>query len=323
MVLGAEEIVVPGADEIVVACCQLAPQVGELEANRELARIAIVEAAARGGQVVVLPELVNSGYVFEGADEARAVAETLDGPTVSGWVELARERELVIVGGVCERADAGALRNTAVIVDATGLRAVYRKAHLWDREGDVFGAGEERPPVVDTPYGRIAVVVCYDLEFPEWMRLPAMAGAELVCAPVNWPREPRPDGERPQEVVRVQASASVNRMFIAVAGRVGRERGVDWVGGSVVVDPAGYPLAGPAGDEEIVTIVARCDLSDARRKQISERNDVLADRRPELYGPVAGAAPDPAAGAAPDPAAAAAPDPAVAAAPQGSEPAAW
>lgn len=270
----------------VVACCQLAPQIGDADANRALAREAIVDAADRGARVVVLPELVNSGYVFAGPDEARALAEQLDdGPTVSDWAALARERELVVVGGVCEH-DGEMLRNTAVVVDPSGLRAAYRKAHLWDREGHVFCAGDGPPPVVDTVHGRIAVVVCYDLEFPEWMRLPALAGAELVCAPVNWPREPRPPGERPQEVVRVQASASVNRMFIAVADRVGRERGVDWVGGSVIVDPGGFPLAGPAGDEEAVTLLASCELVQAREKRISEHNDVFGDRRPELYGPL-------------------------------------
>jgi predicted amidohydrolase len=276
------------AEAVVVACCQLAPRIGDADANRALAHDAIIDAADRGAQVVVLPELVNSGYVFEGLHEALGLAEPLDGPTVSDWAALASERELVVVGGLCERELEGAtLRNTAVIVDPSGLRAAYRKAHLWDREGHVFCAGDRPPPVVDTLYGRIGVVVCYDLEFPEWMRLPALAGSELVCAPVNWPREPRPPGERPQEVVRVQASASVNRMFIAVADRVGRERGVDWVGGSVIVDPAGFPVAGPAGDEETVTVLASCELAQAREKRISPHNDVLADRRPELYARVA------------------------------------
>jgi predicted amidohydrolase len=87
-------------------------------------------------------------------------------------------------------------------------------------------------------------------------------------------------------VVRVQASASVNRVFVAVADRVGRERGVDWVGGSVIVDPAGFPVAGPAGDEETITLLASCELAQAREKHIGPNNDVLADRRPELYGPL-------------------------------------
>jgi predicted amidohydrolase len=84
-------------------------------------------------------------------------------------------------------------------------------------------------------------------------------------------------------VVRVQAAAAVNRMFIAACDRVGHERGVDWVGGSVIIDPDGWPLAGPAGDEEAETIMADCNLAAASDKKISEHNDVLADRRPALY----------------------------------------
>lgn len=203
---------------------------------------AVLDAAQRGAahRSSRSPNLLNSGYVFEGPDEARGLADALDGETLGDWAALARDLELVIVGGVCELdGDAGALRNTAVVVDPGGLRAAYRKAHLWDRESHVFEPGDRPPAVIDTLHGRIAVVVCYDLEFPEWMRLPALADAELVCAPVNWPREPKPPGERPQEVV-----ASVNRMFIAVADRVGRERGVDWVSASVIVDPLYGPVAG-------------------------------------------------------------------------------
>ena len=95
-----------------------------------------------------------------------------------------------------------------------------------------------------TKFGRIGMLICYDLEIPEWVRMPALDGAQLLCAPVNWPAFPRPDGERPAEVVRVQADAAVNRMFIAACDRTGQERGVDWVGGSVIVDADGWPLAG-------------------------------------------------------------------------------
>ena len=269
-------------NEINVACCQLAPRVGELSRNRADARAAIVEAAGRGARIVVLPELMNSGYVFTDAAEARACAEPLDGPTVGDWTALAREHELVIVGGVCED-DASVLRNTSVIVDPTGLRAAYRKAHLWDRESLFFEPGAERPAVVETEHGRIGTMVCYDLEFPEWVRLAALAGADLLCAPTNWPREPRPATERPAEVVRVQAGASSNRMFIAVCDRCGTERGVEWVSGTAIVGPDGFPLAGPVCGDEPTTIIAACDLSRARDKRTSQRNDVFADRRPELY----------------------------------------
>jgi predicted amidohydrolase len=129
-------------------------------------------------------------------------------------------------------------------------------------------------------------MVCYDLEFPEWVRAAALAGADLLAAPTNWPAEPVPPGERPVMVVNVQAAAAVNRIFIAAADRCGTERGVAWVGGSVIAGPDGYPLAGPVAADQPRILTADCDLSRARDKANSPRNNVHADRRTELYGPV-------------------------------------
>jgi len=269
-----------------VACCQLAPVLGAPQANRELAAEAVSQAAAAGADIVVLPELMSSGYVFESKDEARACAEAVDGPTLQVWVRLAAARDLVIVGGFCELADEE-LFNSAALVDASGVRAVYRKAHLWDRERLWFAPGSGAPPVLATRAGRVAMMICYDLEFPEWVRLPALAGAQLLCAPVNWPALPRPAGERPMDVVKVQADAAVNRMFVAVCDRAGQERGVDWVEGSVIVDADGWPLAGGAGGAGITTIMAECRLADALDKAVSSLSDVHADRRPQLYQAVA------------------------------------
>ncbi|MCP2020533.1 UNVERIFIED_ORG: putative amidohydrolase [Pseudomonas reinekei] len=272
------------AKNTLVACCQLAPKIGDLAYNRTLTERAIRQAAHQGAQVVVLPELVQSGYVFADRDEALSLAETVDGPTLQLWQALARELNLVIVGGFCERLPGDELANSAAMIDANGLRAVYRKAHLWDAEKDIFTAGDAPPPVVETLHGRLGMLICYDLEFPEWVRLPALAGADLLCAPVNWPDGPRPQTERPAEVLRVQANASVNRLFIAACDRYGHERGVGWVQGSVIVDADGYPLAGPAeqGGEQI--LLATLNLAEARNKRISARNDLHQDRRPQLYG---------------------------------------
>jgi predicted amidohydrolase len=266
----------------VVACCQLAPVLGDPAANRELAAGAISDAAARGASVVVLPELISSGYVFESRAEAQACAEAADGPTVTLWARLAAAHQVVIAGGFCETAG-GELFNSAALVDPGGLRSVYRKAHLWDKERLWFSPGSEAPAVVPTRFGRIALLICYDLEFPEWVRLPALDGAQLLCAPTNWPAFPRPDGERPAEIVRVQADAAVNRMFIAACDRTGEERGVGWVGGSVIVDADGWPLAEATMTAGPITITAGCRLGDALDKATGPRNDVHADRRPELY----------------------------------------
>ena len=275
-----------GAAAIRVAACQLSLAVGEVTANRAAARDAVHAAADAGAAVVVLPELTPSGYVFESPAEARSLAEPADGPTVTEWQRLAAGRALTIVGGFCEAGPGGELLNSAVIVDGSGTRAVYRKAHLWDAEQEVFAPGRAAPPVVGTPWGRLAVMVCYDLEFPEWVRAAALAGADLLAAPTNWPAEPVPPGERPVMVVNVQAAAAVNRIFIAAADRCGTERGVAWVGGSVIAGPEGYPLAGPVAADQPRILTADCYLSRARDKANSPRNNVHADRRTELYGPV-------------------------------------
>ena len=136
---------------------------------------------------------------------------------------------------------------------------------------------------MDTLVGRVSTVICYDLEFPEWVRLPALAGTQLLCAPVNWPSYPRPAGERPAEVVRAQADAAVDRMYIAACDRSGREREIDWVGGSVVVDADGWPLSGGEPSTEVRAVIGECRLDDAQDKDVGGLSNIHGDRRPELY----------------------------------------
>ena len=163
-----------------MAACQVSLRVGEVARNRATALEAIFAAAAAGASVIVLPELAPSGYVFESQAEARAAAEPAGGPTVTEWAAAAAGLGVVIVGGFAELGDDGRLYNSAALVDASGTRAVYRKAHLWDAEKLVFTPGDTAPPVIDTELGRVGVMVCYDLEFPEWTRLAALDGATKI-----------------------------------------------------------------------------------------------------------------------------------------------
>jgi predicted amidohydrolase len=278
----------PDAGTVVVACCQIAPRVAQPDYNVDLCCDAIRGAAMQGAQIILLPELAQSGYVFNDVQEARSVAQTTQGAAITAWAALAQELGVVIIAGFCELTHSGDLYNSAAIIDPSGLRAVYRKAHLWDREKEIFTPGSAAPTVVETAFGRIGMVICYDLEFPEWTRLAALQGAELLCVPTNWPRgAPAPAHERPGEVVRVQASASTNRMLVAACCRVGHERGVDWVGGSCIADADGYLIAGPLDGEGVATILADINPADARNKWISQRNHVLQDRRPALYSGLA------------------------------------
>jgi predicted amidohydrolase len=269
--------------EVRVACQQLPLEVGQLERNRALTKDAVREAVAAGARLIVLPELSNSGYVFESAEEARACAEPADGPMLRSWSEEAERGDAVVVGGFCELGEDGLLYNSAAVVDGGGVLAVYRKLHLWDREQLVFEPGRDCAPVLETRIGRIGVGVCYDLNFPEVARGLALAGADIVVLPANFPGHPRPEGERPIEVTLAMATAHLNHVFVAVCDRCGDERGVEWVGGSVICDQEGWILAGPPEGGGPGMVVADCDFALARNKAWNERNDVFGDRRPDLY----------------------------------------
>ncbi len=264
-----------------VTCCQIALAIGDIAGNQATAKGAIEQAASDGAQIVVLPELASSGYVFADRTELESLAETRDGPAITNWANLAEAFDVTIVAGFPESAG-DEVYNSAVVVDPSGVRGVYRKAHLWDTENNVFDRGDDLPLLVDTAHGRIGVMVCYDLEFPEWVRAVALAGADLLCAPVNWPLLPRPDGERPTEMVRALAGAGTNRMPIAVCDRAGVERGVDWIGASVITDADGYPMK-VAQYGEPGSITADVDLEQARVKRFNDNNDVHGDRRVDLY----------------------------------------
>jgi 5-aminopentanamidase len=268
-----------------VACQQLAPTIGDLAANRELCLAAIGEAADAGAEVIVLPELITSGYMFSSTEEAAEVAIAPDHELLREWAAAAARADVVVIGGFCESDPEGGGRvyNSAAVVDGSGVRAVYRKLHLWDNEHAIFTPGSQAPPVIETRVGRIGVVICYDLEFPELTRSVALAGAQLLAVPANWPLFPRPDGERPSEVTIAMATGRINKMAVACADRVGLERGQDWTGGATIVDPDGW-VAAESRAPGLVT--AEVDLQLALDKRLTDRADVFGDRRPELYDAV-------------------------------------
>ncbi|WP_179472360.1 nitrilase-related carbon-nitrogen hydrolase [Mycolicibacterium vinylchloridicum] len=262
-----------------IACAQIAPTLGAVADNLELSADAVAGAVGQGADVVVLPELATSGYMFADADEARSAALRPDDPAFDVW--RAAAGGAIVVGGFCELGDDGLLYNSAVALDRDGLLATYRKTHLWDREKLIFTPGAELPAVLRTRHGAIAVMVCYDLEFGEVTRRVAVDGAELIAAPVNWPVFPRPDGEHPGEVITAMSTARLNRIAIAVCDRAGEERGQLWTQGSAIIDPDGWVVAeaGPGS----ALVVGDVDLSETHDKSLTEHVDVLADRRIDLY----------------------------------------
>lgn len=261
-----------------IACAQLAPVLGDVETNLERSEQAVAEAVSAGAEIVVLPELMTSGYMFSDLAEARSAALSAADPALRRWADAAGPA--VVVGGFCE-VDDGQVFNSAVVFEAGKLRAVYRKTHLWDREKLIFRPGDRLPPVLETRFGMVAVMICYDLEFPEVTRLAAVQGAELIVAPVNWPQAPRPVDEHPGELITAMSAARTNRVALAICDRTGTERGQSWAQSSAIIGPDGWVIA--ASGSGPGTAMAEVDLAASRNKAVTEYVDVLADRRLDLY----------------------------------------
>lgn len=265
-----------------VAVCQIVIDIDDPVTTRVTLVDAAARAAAQGANVIVLPELATSGYVFADLEEARSRAEPSDGDTLALFRELSLRHDAVVVAGFCESSTGERPYNSLVIVDGGEVLAVYRKTHLWGREKLVFAAGTELAPVVRTRVGMVAAMICYDLEFPEMVRDVAVRGAQIVIAPSNWPAIRPVPGEWPPEVTKAQANAAMNRVFVVVGDRVGSERGVDWIGGSVICDQEGHLVAGPELGASTI-LIADLDLERALDKTAGPHNDVIADRRTDLY----------------------------------------
>lgn len=280
-----------GADRLGVACVQMRPAFGDRGNNLATTLERIEAAAGLGARLVVLPELCVSGYMFESRAEAFALAEPIpDGETVSAWADACRRLDIHVVGGLAER-DGDVLFNSAVLVGPDGWVGTFRKLHLWNEENLYFERGNLGVPVFHIPVGRIAMAICYDGWFPETFRLAALQGADIVCVPTNWVPIPGQVAGRPAMATTVtMASANVNSMFIAAADRVGDERGQPFIGQSLIVDQAGWPVAGPASEADEEIIVAEVDLADARRKRNwNAFNQPLRDRRTDVYDELLGA----------------------------------
>jgi N-carbamoylputrescine amidase len=170
-----------------VAVVQFNPQVGvgNLESNALAARQCLQQAAKAGANLIVLSELATTGYCFDSREEAFAHAEPVPGgPIIRGWIAFAKENKVYVVGCLPE-VDRQQLFDTAVLVGPDGYVGKYRKTHLWNEEKLFFTPGNLGFPVFDTRIGRIALLVCWDIWFPETARIVSQLGADIVCIPTG------------------------------------------------------------------------------------------------------------------------------------------
>jgi predicted amidohydrolase len=253
---------------------QLAPVLGDLAGNR--ARLKQLIGDTPEADLLVLPELCNSGYNFESHEQAVSTSESAsDGPFVRFLTEICATRQMHIVAGLNER-DADRLYNTAVLVGPNGVVGKYRKMHLFLNEFDHFERGDLGLPVFEVDGYRVGLLICFDWLFPEVWRILALRGADIICHPSNL--------VLPGYCQRALPTYGfINKVFVVTANRVGTERGVTFTGLSAIVSPAGVVLAEAAADTKESRVV-QVDLADARNKMATARNHVLNDRRPEEYG---------------------------------------
>jgi len=273
-----------------IACIQMQPVIGRIDDNVAHSIALIERAVERGAKLVVLPELANSGYMFNSREEAFALSEPIpDGPTVKAWSEIASRHGLHLVAGICER-DGAKLFNSAVLVGPTGYIGRFRKVHLWNEENLYFEPGDLGFPVHHTAIGRIAMAICYDGWFPETYRLAALQGADIVCVPTNWvPIPGQAPGREAMANILAMAAAHSNSIYIACADRVGTERGQPFEGQSLIVGHTGWPVAGPASRDKEEIVIADVALGEARRaRNWNAFNQVLRDRRSDLYDEMLG-----------------------------------
>jgi deaminated glutathione amidase len=210
-------------------------------------------------------------------------AEDLDGPFVKRIAELAAAHDVTVVAGMFERSeDPGRPYNTLVVVDADGLRASYRKIHLYDsfgyRESERIRGGATTPVAVEVGGFRVALMTCYDLRFPELARVHSKAGADLFVCPAAWVA-----GERKVRhwQTLLAARAIENLAYVAAAAQPGPR----YCGHSMVVDPRGDVLAEAGEDEDVVVAEVRRDLvEEARRENPSLLNRLDGIDEPLLLG---------------------------------------
>jgi predicted amidohydrolase len=279
-----------------VGFMQFFPLFGRKEENVE--RV-INSLRGANADLLVLPELFSTGYLFLNEEELRRSAEIIpDGPTVSKFLELAKKENTNIVFGIAEKAE-DKLFNSSVLVTSKGNCFVYRKLHLFDREKRLFSPGDKELEVFDIGEARIGMMICFDWIFPEVARILALKGADIICHPSNL-------------ILTYCQDAMVtrcieNRVFAITSNRTGtekigdpalrqaqggersrtaegegREEELTFTGNSQIVDPKGRILAKANAEEEKVCVI-EIDPCLAKDKKVTPNNHIFQDRRTDFY----------------------------------------
>ncbi|MFF7709392.1 nitrilase-related carbon-nitrogen hydrolase [Pseudomonas sp. NPDC007930] len=253
-----------------IASIQFEPAQFDHQGNLQRLEALVREAAQAGARLIVTPEMATTGYCWASREEVAPYVEPVPGATTERFTALAREHDCYVVLGMPEVDPAdGLYYNSAVLIGPGGVLGTHRKSHPYISEPRWAAAGDTHT-VFDTPIGRIAVLICMDIHFLETARLAGVAGAEVICHLSNWLAERTP---APYWINR----AYENGCYLIESNRWGLERGVQFSGGSCVIDPDGNIQAMLDSGDGV--LLAELDLARARDTQARR----LALRRPEQY----------------------------------------
>lgn len=252
------------------AAIQFTVSQGDVDANLAYVREALKRAATAGANLALLPEMWSSGFSYRNLNELALRTAGI----VEELLSLSRELKLVIVGSMPEP-HGEKVFNTIYVVDNGRLAGSYRKLHLFSLLGEdkAFDSGDSWL-LAETSIGRLGVIICYDLRFPELSRRLALEGAQVICVPAQWPK-PRQEHWR----TLLRARAIENQLFVVSCNACGQIGKLDFFGMSMIINPKGEILA--EANEEQTEIAAELDMQvmEQWRAQIPCFND----RRPEVY----------------------------------------
>jgi predicted amidohydrolase len=254
---------------------QFSPQFGKVDTNIDKA-LAMLEKA--DAQLIVLPELFNTGYLFVSKDEVLEMAEEIPlGKTTRALSSIARRKKIHIVAGIAESAG-GNLFNSAVLISPKGYIATYRKIHLFNEEKLWFQQGNESFAVYDIGQCKIGIMICFDWFFPESARILSLKDADIICHPSNL--------VLPYCQEAMATRCLENNVYAITANRTGREerngKSLSYTGKSQITSPDARILH-RADDQNDEIGIVEIDVLMARNKKINNYNDVFADRRVECY----------------------------------------
>ncbi len=262
-----------------VAAIQYEPTLGEKEKNmRDLLRL-VEEAARHDARLIVLPEMATTGYCWASRAEIAPYVEPIPGPTTERFQQLAARYNSYIAVSLPEvDPTTQVYYNSMALLGPDGLVGTYRKVHSWMAEPRWARDGDLGFPVWETPLGRLSGVMCTDINYCESTRLSALHGADVLLFPTNQYATKCPDSWW-------MARAFENGVYFIAANRYGMERGLQFSGGSSILNPDGSIQSYLDSGEGIV--YGEVDLERARNKSWGNAavpaGNRLADRRPAEY----------------------------------------